>query len=153
MHHEIECVVKIGSKGQPAAIAVGLDLTDRPVQGKLRKEQLPWAKGKCFRSSAVVGNWHEWSADWESLNQENAALRLELTVNDELRQSAFLSEMSVPINQQINSLSEWAPVQEGDFLFTGTPSGVAQLVSGDSLIARLIGPQDIVLSEIIMRCD
>jgi len=60
MHHEVECVVRIGAHGQPVALAVGLDLTDRPAQSELRAEQLPWAKGKCFRSSAVVGQWHEW---------------------------------------------------------------------------------------------
>ena len=153
MHHEVECVVKIGPNAQPVAIAVGLDLTDRPAQSQLRSEQLPWAKGKCFRSSAVIGEWHNWPSNWDSLNDEGSALRLELVVNEELRQSAFLTEMSVPIHHQFNSLSEWAPVQEGDLLFTGTPSGVAQLVVGDSLIARLIGPQDTVLSEIEMRCD
>jgi hypothetical protein len=30
---------------------------------------------------------------------------------------------------------------------------VAQLVSGDALIAQLIGPQDLILSEITMRCE
>ncbi len=153
MHHEVECVVRIGAHGQPVALAVGLDLTDRPAQSELRAEQLPWAKGKCFRSSAVVGQWHEWDSSWEALNLEKTGLRLELTVNGELRQSASLSEMSVPIHHQMASLSEWAPVQEGDFLFTGTPSGVAQLVSGDALIAQLIGPQDLILSEITMRCE
>ena len=146
-------MVKIGPNAQPVAIAVGLDLTDRPAQSQLRSEQLPWAKGKCFRSSAVIGEWHAWPSNWDSLNDEGSALRLELVVNEELRQSAFLTEMSVPIHHQFNSLSDWAPVQEGDLLFTGTPSGVAQLVVGDSLIARLIGPQDTVLSEIEMRCD
>lgn len=153
MHHEIECVVKIGANGEPVALAVGLDLTDRPAQSELRAEQLPWAKGKCFRSSAVVGQWHQWSSTWEALNLAQTGLRLELTVNGDLRQSAPLSEMSVPIHYQMASLSEWAPVQEGDYLFTGTPSGVAQLVSGDALIARLIGPQDVVLSEITLRCE
>ena len=119
----------------------------------IRDRQLPWAKGKCFRSSAVVGQWHQWSSTWEALNLEQTGLRLELTVNGDLRQSAPLSEMSVPIHYQMASLSEWAPVQEGDYLFTGTPSGVAQLVSGDALIARLIGPQDVVLSEITLRCE
>ncbi len=153
MHHEVECVVKIGANGEPVALAVGLDLTDRPAQSKLRAKQWPWAKGKCFRSSAVIGQWHQWNSTWEAINLEQTGLRLELTVNGDLRQSAFLSEMSVPIHHQMASLSEWAPVQENDVLFTGTPSGVAQLVPGDALIGRLIGPQDVVLSEITMRCE
>jgi len=32
MHHEVECVVRIGAHGQPVALAVGLDLTDRPLK-------------------------------------------------------------------------------------------------------------------------
>ncbi|MDP6199293.1 MAG: fumarylacetoacetate hydrolase family protein, partial [Candidatus Poseidonia sp.] len=53
VHHEVECVVRLNDDLEPDAIAVGLDLTDRATQAALRADQLPWAKAKCFASSAV----------------------------------------------------------------------------------------------------
>ena len=152
VHHEVECVVQIGSDMKPIAIAVGLDLTDRPCQGGLRAEQLPWAKAKCFRSSAVVGPWHVWSSDWESLVATREGLYLDLAVNGQTRQSTPLHEMSVTPRQQIDALLDWAPVSEGDLLFTGTPQGVGELLPGDRVLARLTNVQGEVLSEIDIRC-
>ena len=51
VHHEIECVIRLGNDLSPEAIAVGLDLTDRVTQSELRAEQLPWSKGKCFEAA------------------------------------------------------------------------------------------------------
>ena len=152
VHHEVECVVQIGSDMKPIAIAVGLDLTDRPCQGELRAEQLPWAKAKCFRSSAVVGPWHVWNSDWESLVASGEGLHLDLAVNGQLRQSTPLHEMSVTPRQQIDALLDWAPVSEGDLLFTGTPQGVGELLPEDRVLARLTNGHGEVLSEIDIRC-
>lgn len=152
VHHEVECVVQIGSDMKPIAIAVGLDLTDRPCQGGLRAEQLPWAKAKCFRSSAVVGPWHVWRSDWESLVATSEGLHLDLAVNGQTRQSTPLHEMSVTPRQQIDALLNWAPVSEGDLLFTGTPQGVGELLPGDRVLARLTNGLGEVLSEIDIRC-
>ncbi len=152
VHHEVECVVQIGSDMKPMAIAVGLDLTDRPCQGELRAEQLPWAKAKCFRSSAVVGPWHVWNSDWESLVAPGEGLHLDLAVNGQLRQSTPLHEMSVTPRQQIDALLDWAPVSEGDLLFTGTPQGVGELLPEDRVLARLTNGHGEVLSEIDIRC-
>ncbi|HJL60063.1 MAG TPA: fumarylacetoacetate hydrolase family protein, partial [Candidatus Thalassarchaeaceae archaeon] len=124
VHHEVECVIRLGQDLQIDAIAVGLDLTDRDTQLDLRKEQLPWSKGKCFRASAVLGNFAPWKGSFESLCEPSNGLQLHLTVNDEVRQSEFLSSMSITPAAQYDSLIGWAPVQTGDYLFTGTPSGV-----------------------------
>ena len=153
VHHEVECVIEIGPDLQPTKLAVGLDLTDRAAQGALRQEQLPWAKGKCFRSSAVIGPWAAWSGGWDALEFTATALQLTLTVNGELRQSASLSEMSLSPLQQMNALQQWAPVASGDVLFTGTPDGVGQLHQGDTLVARLSTASGEVLSELALTCD
>ena len=34
VHHEVECVIRLGNDLQPEAIAVGLDLTDRATQSQ-----------------------------------------------------------------------------------------------------------------------
>jgi len=137
----------------PEAVAVGLDLTDRATQGKLRAEQLPWAKAKCFRASAVVGSWHPWDGPWSALVSPDRGLHLSLWVNGELRQSSPLHEMSVTPAQQIEAIMSWAPVQVGDLLFTGTPQGVGELLPGDLVEAKLTDGEGRILSEITTRCD
>ncbi|MBT6526954.1 MAG: hypothetical protein HOM04_00375 [Euryarchaeota archaeon] len=153
VHHEVECVVRLNQHAQPEAIAVGLDLTDRMTQGELRSEQLPWAKAKCFRASAYVGGFVEWSDSFESLVDVTNGLKLNLWVNEVLAQSAFLSEMTISPSSQMEELLTWAPVHAGDYLFTGTPSGVGQLHPGDSLKATLESQEGVVLSSIEARCD
>ena len=151
VHHEVECVVKLDGNLQPEAIAVGLDLTDRSTQSQLRAEQLPWSKGKCFVGSGVIGGFHTYSEPIDSLC--NGSLLLRLTVNDELRQLANLAEMSITPGQQMTSLTSWAPVLAGDYLFTGTPSGVAELFPGDRVRATLESDDGTVISEINTVCE
>ena len=150
VHHEIECVIKLGDDLSPEAIAVGLDLTDRVTQSELRAEQLPWSKGKCFRGSGVIGGFHAFTGQFDDLC--NGDYSLELTVNGESRQVANLSSMSITPQQQMASLQNWAPVIAGDYLFTGTPSGVAELQVGDEVNAVLIGKDGSIISQISAVC-
>ena len=150
VHHEIECVIRLGNDLSPEAIAVGLDLTDRVTQSELRAEQLPWSKGKCFRGSGVIGGFHAFTGKFDDLC--NGDYSLELTVNGESRQVANLSSMSITPQQQMDSLLNWAPVVAGDYLFTGTPSGVAELQVGDEVNAVLIGKGGSIISHISAVC-
>ena len=138
MHHEVECVVKLGSDFLPVAIGVGLDMTDRPAQAALRAQQYPWAKGKTFRSSALLGQLVPWNGTFDALVDAAEGLRLVLWVNDEERQNAWLSEMSVTPGMQIEELLEWAPLEVDDLLFTGTPQGVGRVYPGDRIRAQLL---------------
>ena len=151
VHHEIECVIKLGNDLQPEAIAVGLDLTDRETQSQLRADQLPWSKGKCFKGSGVIGGLHPFSGNFDEIC--NGQYSLKLLVNGELRQSANLSTMSISPSQQMTSLQSWAPVVAGDYLFTGTPSGVAQLYAGDKVEATLEMNDGTIISQIITVCE
>ena len=150
VHHEVECVIKLGNDLTPEAIAVGLDLTDRVTQSDLRAEQLPWSKGKCFRGSGIIGGAYPFTGQFDDLC--NGDYSLELTVNGESRQVANLSTMSITPQQQMGSLLTWAPVVAGDYLFTGTPSGVAELQVGDEVDAILIGKDGSVISQISSVC-
>ena len=150
VHHEIECVIKLGNNLTPEAIAVGLDLTDRETQSELRAEQLPWSKGKCFRGSGVIGGFHTFTGQLDDLC--NGDYSLKLTVNGEYRQVANLSAMSITPQQQMDSLLNWAPIVAGDYLFTGTPSGVAELQVSDEVNAVLIGKDGSVISQITAVC-
>ena len=151
VHHEVECVIRLGNNLQPEAIAVGLDLTDRDTQSQLRSEQLPWTKGKCFRGSAVVGGFA--SFDGELNDLVAGGYMINLSVNGILKQTSNLSSMSIGPQLQMDSLLEWAPVVAGDYLFTGTPAGVAQLLVGDELIATLETTDGKIISQIEAICQ
>ena len=150
VHHEIECVIRLGNDFSPEAIAVGLDLTDRVTQSELRAEQLPWSKGKCFRGSGIIGGFYPFTGQFDDLC--NGDYSLELTVNGDSRQVANLSTMSITPQQQIDSLLTWAPVVAGDYLFTGTPAGVAELQVGDEVNAILMDKDGSIISQISTVC-
>ena len=152
-HHEVECIIRLNSDLGVESVAVGLDLTDRQAQSQLRSEQLPWAKGKCFRGSAVVGPFSDWDGDFESLVCKESGLRLRLTVNGEIVQEADLNEMTITPKMQIEALKEWAPVCSGDYLFTGTPAGVGQLHAGDEIEAVLETLDGRAVSRFCARCE
>ena len=134
VHHEIELVLKLGSGLTPTHMALGLDLTKRSVQDYLKEKQLPWAEAKAFNGSAVVGEWVEFD--------ERAAY--ELSINGNQVQKGSLKEMSWSADELISKLADWAPIREGDILFTGTPSGVGPLNTGDKVTASLYIDDELV---------
>ena len=153
VHLETECVVRLTQHGDIDAVAIGLDLTDRAAQSVLRADGLPWAKGKTFRQAAVLGTFYPWRHGLEALTNEATALRIECDVNGERWQEASLSEMSITPADQVTSLMTWAPVSNGDLLYTGTPQGVARLKPGDVIEARLIAHDGELLSTYSGRCS
>ncbi len=64
MHHEVELVLLIGNKIKDGSLkdaekaiagyGVGLDMTLRDVQSKLKSKGHPWTIAKCFDTSAVL---------------------------------------------------------------------------------------------------
>ncbi len=134
VHHEIELVLKLGEGLKPTHMALGLDLTKRSVQDRLKENKLPWAEAKAFVGSAVLGDWVEFD--------ERAAYHLQ--VNGMRVQSGFLIEMSWSAEELISKLADWAPICNGDVLFTGTPSGVGPLNAGDEVTASLYVDSELV---------
>lgn len=128
VHHELELVIRIGPDLKPDAMAVGLDLTKRSTQDRLKAGGLPWTAAKSFAGASVIGDWVDFSKNVEYT----------LEINGALIQRARLAEMSWSIEELLDKLKEWAPLQPGDILFTGTPSGVGPLNRGDLIKARLL---------------
>ena len=133
IHHELEIVVLIGKDGEMisasstntfiSGYALGLDLTDRIYQTQLKEAKLPWLLAKSFKGSAVVS----------TFQSEMVQKDFWLKVNGEVRQRGNASQMVFSISQQISFLSSMIPLMSGDLIFTGTPSGVGSIHSGDSL--------------------
>ena len=137
LHHEVEVVLLIGREGRdiPQAnalsfitgVTLGLDLTLRDVQGRLRKAGLPWELSKSFEQSAPLGLFKAYDPD--SIDLEN--LSFTCSVNGELRQEGNTRDMIFSIKSLIHTLSGWWTLKPGDIIFTGTPSGVGPLEAGD----------------------
>ena len=140
-HHEVELVLKLGEDATLIEIAVGLDLTDRVTQEEAKAAGMPWTQSKGFVNSAIVGNFVEPPVGL-------AHLRLELAVNGEPRQEASIGDMSFTPLDLLFSLSKWAPLEEGDLLFCGTPPGIGPLARGDHVQARMLREDGTILSEL-----
>jgi len=136
LHHEVELVVALGAGGAGIPVenalervfgyAVGVDLTRRDLQADAKKQGRPWSTAKGFDHSAPVSAIRTVS---EIGHPENASMRLE--VNNELRQNANISDMTWSVPEIIAELSRFFELKAGDLIFTGTPSGVGQLLPGD----------------------
>lgn len=139
VHHEVELVLEI--REGLHRLGIGLDLTKRDLQSELKSEGLPWTEAKGFANSALIGELVEPPVGL-------AAMRIELAVDGGPRQEAAISEMSFPPLDLLEALSNWAPLEDGDLLFCGTPAGVAPIRTGEEVHARLLREDGWVLSEL-----
>ena len=145
LHHEVELVVAIGTGGRDITAAdalqhvwgyaVGLDMTRRDLQGEAKKQGRPWCIGKGFDESAPIG------ADPRRRRSAASAptRAITLEVNGTPRQKSTLGKLIWSVAEIIEHLSAAWALQPGDLIFTGTPEGVAAVVPGDTLDARIEG--------------
>ena len=147
LQHELELVLLIDKKGKAlaetdamafiGAYTLGLDLTLRDVQQKLKEKGLPWEKAKAFECSAPLGEFKPYH-DGVNLND----FHFELRVNGKTRQRGYTGLMIFPIKKLIVELSRIWTLLPGDIIYTGTPEGVAALSAGDEveIFGNDIGP-------------
>ncbi|MDB5753588.1 MAG: uncharacterized protein JWR56_16 [Massilia sp.] len=143
-HFEIELVVAIGKGGRDIAsadaashifgYAVGLDMTRRDLQFKMREQGRPWEIGKAFDYSAPVGPVHPIAATGAI---EQGAISLE--VDGKVRQASDISHLIWSVNDTIATLSTLFELQPGDLIFTGTPEGVGAVVPGQTMVGKVDG--------------
>ena len=144
MHHEVELVLLIGNKIKDASLddaekaiagyGVGLDMTLRDVQSKLKSKGHPWTIAKCFDTSAVLSDFL--LKDDYNLNLDEEIF---LTVNDEERQRDKLNKMIFKPAELVQYLSSLMTLKKGDLVFTGTPKGVGKVENGDVIKAGIVG--------------
>jgi len=144
LHHEIELVVAIGTGGQNIlaadasqhifGYAVGLDMTRRDLQNEMKKQGRPWCIGKGFEQSAPIGPITP-AAQAGDIN--SAAIWLQ--VNGSERQRSHAHQLIWSVAETIEHLSAAWALQPGDLIYTGTPEGVAAVVSGDTLLGGIDG--------------
>lgn len=135
-HYEAELVAVIGKAGsdipQDQALsyvwgyAVGLDMTRRDLQMKMREAGRPWEIGKAFDRSAPIGPVHPAS---EIGHFENGAIWL--SVNGETKQQSDVTHLIWSVAETVSYLSRFFRLEPGDVIFTGTPDGVGAVKKGD----------------------
>lgn len=138
-HYEIELVVAIGKGGRDIPLeeanehvwgyAVGLDMTRRDLQMKMREMGRPWEIGKAFDQSAPIGPLYPAS---QIGHPEHAAIWLQVNGADKQRSDIDKLIWSVP--ETISYLSRFFELQPGDLIMTGTPEGVGAVVAGDLMV-------------------
>jgi len=143
IHHEVELVACIGVGGENISkksarnhiygYAVGIDLTKRDIQSKLKKSGKPWELSKVFNCSAPISNIQK----YEGKILKNKIIKLK--INNRIRQNSNTSRMIHDIESLISYISKHIPIVAGDLIFTGTPSGVSKLSPGDKLDATIDG--------------
>jgi fumarylpyruvate hydrolase len=126
--------------------AAGCDLTRRDLQAAAKKAGAPWDAAKGFDRAAPVGAIGR-IADFPLRIIE--AARLQLSVNGTMRQDAALFEMIWSIPEILTALSRLFELKAGDLVFTGTPSGVGALKSGDQVRVSVgaLPPLDFAIGE------
>ena len=133
MQYEAEIVVKINRLGKSIGrkfasryydeITVGIDMTARDLQRKLRSDGLPWEISKSFDSSAVTGSFI--SLEKEGLNMDAIPFRLD--IDGKTVQQGNTADMIFKTNEIIEYISRFLTLKTGDLIFTGTPAGVGKV--------------------------
>ncbi len=145
-HYECELTLRIDRplKGETdpikaldavGAVTLGLDLTLRDVQDDLKKKGQPWERSKAYDGSCILSDW----IAVDDVVQDWADVHYTLHINDELRQKGDTSHLIFDVGTLLADISQVFTLDVGDVIMTGTPAGVAALVSGDQLKMTLTG--------------
>lgn len=138
VHFELEVVLRMGEacgSGLPLeesidAMTLGLDLTLRDVQSKIKAKGQPWLPAKGFKGSAPIGQWIPFPG-LEALQSTSFTLLR----NDEVAQRGCPADMLFGVTELLSYIDSHYGLGPGDIIFTGTPAGVAALKDGDRLEA------------------
>lgn len=138
VHHEIELVFTMARRnGCTVAdrVTIGLDLTARDVQQRLKEQGLPWEKAKAFDGSVYVAKARTAVESFPAGHHVEFMLKK----NGHVVQSGHSGQMLFDVNTLIAHVERYMALEAGDLLFTGTPAGVGRLAAGDRLEGYMLG--------------
>lgn len=141
-HNEIEVCVLLKDKLRKTSadavlnsiwgVGIGLDLTLRDLQTKLKSKGLPWERAKGFDDACPVSAF----VPIDEI-QDVTKLPFSLKVNHEKRQDGNTGLMIWSIASLLSEISQVFTLMPGDIVMTGTPKGVGPLYVGDKLTLTL----------------
>ena len=136
LHYEAELVLKICKNGRHIEeefahkyydkIGIGIDFTARDLQSECKQKGLPWEIAKAFDHSAPLGSFLP-LADFS----DSGNIFFSLKINGEFRQQGNSGDMIFSFDQIVAYVSRFITLRIGDYIFTGTPSGVGPVQIGD----------------------
>ncbi|SHE71103.1 2-keto-4-pentenoate hydratase/2-oxohepta-3-ene-1,7-dioic acid hydratase (catechol pathway) [Seinonella peptonophila] len=153
LHHELEFVIHIKQPYQPGRIvtelvnqfALGLDLTNRDEQTRLKQKGHPWLLAKGFRNSAIITKLRS----FEGI-EASQAHDFMLIKNGNIVQRGNLNELIFDLQTLIDYIGTHFGLGKDDLIYTGTPSGVGTIHSGDHLQMKW---GDEILGECIIEIE
>lgn len=129
IHYEAEISFVIRA-GEVAAVSLGLDLTKRELQSRLKAKGLPWERSKAFDGAAVF-------SEFVTVTGPVDNLRLELSINDCLVQQGGCQLMIYKPDEIVAEVKSFLTLEDGDLIMTGTPAGVGVVNAGDRFSGRI----------------
>lgn len=138
VHHEMELVVILGREGMDIPVTealdyvtgatLGIDLTLRDLQSRLKQLGQPWELSKSFDGSAAIGSFR---SPFPLSDIQN--IDMHCKINGTLRQHGNTRDMLFPVAALVSYLSHHWKLLRGDLVYTGTPAGVGPLWPGDRI--------------------
>ena len=123
--YEAELIIVMGRRAKDVSeaealscvfgYATGNDFTARDLQSRSSQ----WMIGKSFDGSGLIGPYIVTADQVDSTN-----LKIEGTVNGEVRQSSNTSDLVFNCAQIVSYASKLMTLEPGDLIYTGTPEGV-----------------------------
>ena len=141
VHHEGEVGVVVGrvlrqaSRREAAEAVFGFVPANDVTARDLQRADKTWARGKGFDGFCPVGPEVVRAGAAPAID----AMRVRVTVNDEVRQDASCATMMFPIDACLAYASRFFTLEPGDLVLTGTPEGVGPLVDGDVVRVEVEG--------------
>ena len=138
IHYETELVLRVCKTGKAIdektaseyydAITVGIDFTARDLQSQCKAKGHPWEIAKAFDHSAPLGEFKK-----ISVLQRPEDIAFGMKLNGEWKQQGHSRDMIFSFDRIVSHVSRFVTLEEGDFIFTGTPQGVGEVHVGDKL--------------------
>lgn len=151
LHYEAELVAVIGKAGTNISVddaldhvwgyAVGLDMTRRDLQLKMREMGRPWEIGKAFDFSAPIGPIYP----VEQVGHISSGA-IGLTVDGEKRQLSDVKKLIWSVAETVAYLSTLFALEPGDLIFTGTPEGVGAVERGEQMRVHVEGLNELIVN-------
>jgi acylpyruvate hydrolase len=151
IHYELEIVLRVCKNGknvQPAfastyydQIALGIDFTARDLQEKCKEKGHPWEIAKAFDHSAVLSKFTALPANYAD------GLRFSLLQDQKKVQDGNTKDLIFTFDQLICHISKYFTLQQGDLIYTGTPSGVGPVQIGN-ILEGFLGDEKLLHCEV-----
>ena len=130
LHYEAELCF-LYQQGKFTAVAIGLDLTKRDLQSKLKAKGLPWERAKAFNGSAVF-------SEFVMIDEIDNDLSLILSIDEKTIQAGGVELMMIKPNNILVELQSFIDLEDGDIVMTGTPKGVGKIASASQFIGKVM---------------